>query len=112
MTRTPAPFSFQIRAALGCGAAALALLMAGCASTGSNSPATAPHPLQICNDKPVQFYLGHNTAPSTLEMIRQKSGSYMLRVLREGQPATMDYNQERLNVITNEAGKITALRCG
>mgnify|MGYP003582391372 CR=1 FL=1 len=35
-----------------------------------------------------------------------------LRVLREGQPATMEYNQERLNVITNDAGKITALRCG
>lgn len=57
-------------------------------------------------------YLGHNTVASTLETIRQKSGSYLLRVMREGQPATMDYNQERLNVITNDAGKITALRCG
>lgn len=114
-TSTPLP-SFT-RPLLGIAATMLALLMAGCASNGStasgSSAATPPaRQLQVCHAEPVQIYLGHNTVASTLETIRQKSGSYMLRVLREGQPATADYNQERLNVITNDAGKITALRCG
>ena len=121
---------------LGCAVAALALAVTGCATnepaptakpaspvigTGPAAPmppaapAVPPPPprmQQICNDKPVQLYIGHNTVPSTVEMIRKKAGAYMVRVLGENQPATMDYNQERLNIITNEAGKITALRCG
>ncbi|QOQ84714.1 MULTISPECIES: I78 family peptidase inhibitor [Comamonas] len=100
---------------LGMAAASMALLMAGCASNGMVAGGkTAPpaRQLQVCHAEPVQIYIGHNTVASTLETIRQKSGSYLLRVLREGQPATMEYNQERLNVITNDAGKITALRCG
>lgn len=106
-----------LRPLLGIAAASLAVLMAGCASNGLTSSgdrtrAPAARQLQVCHAEPVQIYLGHNTVASTLETIRQKSGSYLLRVMREGQPATMDYNQERLNVITNDAGKITALRCG
>lgn len=131
MTSLKAP-----RFLLGCAVAALALAVTGCA-TNEPAPATKPAspvigtgpavPMapaapavppppprmqQICNDKPVQLYIGHNTVPSTVEMIRKKAGAYMVRVLGENQPATMDYNQERLNIITNEAGKITALRCG
>lgn len=106
-----------LRPLLGIATASLAVLMAGCASNGPTSSgdrtrAPAARQLQVCHAEPVQIYLGHNTVASTLETIRQKSGSYLLRVMREGQPATMDYNQERLNVITNDAGKITALRCG
>ncbi|MDR3065961.1 MULTISPECIES: I78 family peptidase inhibitor [Comamonas] len=107
--------SIPPRARLGLAAATAALLMAGCASNGTATDGTRAPParqLQVCHAEPVQIYLGHNTVASTLETIRQKSGSYLLRVLREGQPATMEYNQERLNVITNDAGKITALRCG
>ncbi|MEG1735654.1 MAG: I78 family peptidase inhibitor [Comamonas sp.] len=108
------PFS---RLSLGTiGTLSLALLLSACAGTGGpvgNTAATpAPRPTQICNAQAVQSFIGHNTAASTLETARKKSGSYMVRVLRENQPATMEYNQERLNVITNEAGKIIALRCG
>ena len=96
-------------------AASMAVLMAGCASNGmvaGGTAAPAARQLQVCHAEPVQIYIGHNTVPSTVEMIRKKAGAYMVRVLGENQPATMDYNQERLNIITNEAGKITALRCG
>ena len=47
-----------------------------------------------------------------LETIRKKSGAYILRVLGNDQPATTDLDQERLNIMTNDAGRITALRCG
>ena len=122
-----------------CSAAALALLLAGCATTDSDprpakpggtfttgsavittnpvAPAQTyqpppPRRLQVCDAKPVQFYIGHNTVPSTLETIRKKSGAYILRVLGNDQPATTDLDQERLNIMTNDAGRITALRCG
>lgn len=75
-------------------------------------PAPAPHRFQVCDAKPVQFYIGHNTVPSTLQTLRKKSGAYSIRILEGNQPATADFDQERLNIITNEAGKITALRCG
>lgn len=106
------------RLSLGLGMAGLTLLLSACATNGSSvsGPAAgaspAPRPTQICNAQSVQSFIGHNTAASTLEAARKKSGSYMVRVLRENQPATMEYDQERLNIITNEAGKITALRCG
>ena len=112
--RTPT-LHISTRPLLGMAAACMAVLMAGCASNGTVAGGSAASParqLQVCHAEPVQIYIGHNTVASTLETIRQKSGSYLLRVLREGQPATMEYNQERLNVITNDAGKITALRCG
>ena len=114
-TRTFTMHAFH-RTLTGLATATLALLIAGCASNGSvpsaSTPAQPARQLQVCNAQPVQMFIGHNTVASTLENIRQKSGAYQLRVLRENQPATMDYNQERLNVITNEAGKIIALRCG
>ncbi|QXZ09605.1 hypothetical protein KUF54_16650 [Comamonas sp. Y33R10-2] len=100
-------------------ASVMALMMAGCASnslapSASSNGTSAPpvRQLQVCHVEPVKMFIGHNTVASTLENIRQKSGSYMVRVLRENQPATTDFNQERLNVITNAEGKITALRCG
>ena len=120
-----------------CSAAALTLLLAGCATTDSGTspgrpatpsgtlttgsavitpaptqPAASIRQTQTCNAKPVQLYIGHNTVPSTLEMIRKKAGAYSVRVLAENQPSTMEFDQERLNVIANDAGKITALRCG
>ena len=118
MTRHTFTMPASHRPLIGLAGVTLALLMAGCASNGtapsgsSNFPAKPARQLQVCHAEPVQIYIGHNTVASTLETIRQKSGSYQLRVLRENQPATLDYNQERLNVITNDAGKITALRCG
>ena len=121
-----------------CSAAVLAFLLAGCATTDSSSrsgqpggtfttgnavitqkpvppvPAFQPPPrrLQVCDAKPVQFYIGHNTVPSTLQTLRKKSGAYSIRILEGNQPATTDLDEERLNVITNDAGRIIALRCG
>lgn len=116
-----APTSTRSASGLASTAAAtvMALMMAGCASNGSvpsassnGTPAPPARQLQVCHAEPVQMFIGHNTVASTLENIRKKSGSYMVRVLRENQPATADLNEERLNVITNAEGKITALRCG
>lgn len=105
------------RLALATGLAALAALAAGCSSldggpgTGRTTAPAARAP-QICNAQAAQSFVGKSNTASTLEAARKRSGSYMARVLREGQPATMEYNQERLNLIVNDAGQITAARCG
>ena len=114
MTRHTFTMHASHRTLIGLATGTLALLIAGCASNGTvpSAPAQPARQLQVCNAEQVQMFIGHNTVASTLENIRQKSGSYQLRVLRENQPATMEYNEERLNVITNDAGKIIALRCG
>ncbi|MBV2360004.1 hypothetical protein KUH32_09475 [Thalassococcus sp. CAU 1522] len=35
-----------------------------------------------------------------------------VRVIAPGQPVTMDYNAERLNVLVDSVGIVTELRCG
>jgi hypothetical protein len=35
-----------------------------------------------------------------------------VRVLKPGMAATMDFQQDRLNIDVNERGAITGLRCG
>lgn len=102
------------RAASGMALAALALLAAGCSNMGGfgRQASQPPRALQICNAQAAQSFVGKNNTVATLEAARKKSGSYVARVLGENQPSTMEYNQERLNLIVNSAGQITAARCG
>jgi hypothetical protein len=102
------------RLALGTALAALALLAAGCSGVGGfgGQASKPPRPLQICNAKAAQSFVGRSNTAATLEAARRKSGSYVARVLGENQPATTEYNQERLNLIVNSSGQITAARCG
>ena len=53
-----------------------------------------------------------DSSASVVEEARQRSGSYMARVLRPGQVVTMEFNAQRLNLDLNAAGVITGVRCG
>lgn len=105
--------------------AALALLgattlVAGCAgmgnpfdgSSGGGGAQPAPRPVQVCNAASAQSFVGKSNTSATLEAARKQSGAYMARVLREGQPTTMEFNQERLNLVVDGTGRIVAVRCG
>lgn len=102
------------RVALGTALAALTLLAAGCSNLGGfgGQASRPPRAQQICNAQAAQSFVGKSNTAATLEAARKKSGAYLARVLGENQPATMEYNQERLNLIVNSAGQITAARCG
>lgn len=99
---------------------ACAALAAGCANfsnplsgSASNAGATpAPRPVQVCQAQAVQSFVGKNNTASTMEAARKQAGAYMARVLGENQATTMEFDQERLNLIVNAAGRITAVRCG
>ena len=73
-----------------------------------------PPPLAgtACNAQGAQFAIGKTPGASVVEEARQRSGSYMARVLRPGQVVTMEFNAQRLNLDLNAAGVITGVRCG
>ena len=106
------PKSITARVALAC----LALL-AGCAAPGGALP-TGPNPMpppppgSVCNAQGAQFAIGKTPGTSVVEEARQRSGSYMTRVLRPGQVVTMEFNAQRLNLDLDAAGVIRAVRCG
>ncbi|MFN7135908.1 MAG: I78 family peptidase inhibitor [Thermomonas sp.] len=46
------------------------------------------------------------------EAARQAAGARTVRSLKPGQPMTMDYRGDRLNVLQDAAGKIDKISCG
>ena len=83
----------------------------GLPSTGT-SPMPPPPAASACNAQGAQFAIGKIPGASVVEEARQRSGSYMARVLRPGQVVTMEFNAQRLNLDLNTAGVITRVRCG
>ena len=104
---------------------ALAALISGCTAlqpsspskpiatpAGPTTPEGKPRNVQVCNAQAVQSLVGKPNTAQTLEAARKQSGAYMARVLGVNQPTTREYDQERLNLIVDDAGKIVAVRCG
>ena len=95
----------------------------GGSATGTPSvqvPATPPAPQWqtpgprggACNAAPAQSAIGQQSTGAVIEKARVASGAAMARVLRPNQPTTLEFNHERLNVVVDAAGRITAVRCG
>lgn len=100
-------------------AAAALALVSGCSSVG---PAATPAPPPIgagtapvggtCDAQAAQWALGRNGTAKVLEEARVRAGARMARVLHKGQPVTMEFDAQRLNLEVDGSGKITAARCG
>ena len=93
----------------------LGVLGACTAPGGPPSTGSSPMPPPAgtaCNAQGAQFAIGKTPGASVVEEARQRSGSYMARVLRPGQVVTMEFNAQRLNLDLNAAGVITGVRCG
>lgn len=90
--------------------------LAGCAATGvpaeGTSPMPPPPPGTACNADGARFAIGKAPGASVVEEARQRSGSYMARVLRPNQAVTMEFNAQRLNLELDAAGVIRRVRCG
>lgn len=100
--------------AAGMALAGLAVL-AGCAAPGTpstGSPMPPPPPGTACNAEGAQFAVGQRAAASMVEEARQRSGSYMARVLWPKQVVTMEFNAQRLNLDVDAAGVVQRVRCG
>jgi hypothetical protein len=90
--------------------AAIALSLAGCAS--SPPTAGAQPPSGVCNIEAARWAIGQGVNDEIVNRILRDTGSRDARVLRPGQMATMDYREDRVNVDVNDRGAITGLRCG
>lgn len=82
------------------------------APTPGSGTAPAGPPASVCNAQGAQFAVGKTAGASVVEEARQRSGSYMARVLRPGQMVTMEFNAQRLNLDVNAASVVTRVRCG
>ncbi|MDP1742533.1 MAG: I78 family peptidase inhibitor [Polaromonas sp.] len=92
-------------------------VLTACTTPGS-SPSTSTSPMppppagSACNAQGAQFAIGKAPGASVVEEARQRSGSYIARVLRPGQMVTMEFNAQRLNLDLDAAGVIRKVRCG
>ena len=66
----------------------------------------------VCDAAPAQRAIGKQSTASVMEKARVDSGAAMARVLRPNQPVTLEFNHERLNLVVDGTGRITAARCG
>lgn len=86
------------------------LLLAACASQPATPPvAEAP---AACNADAAQRYVGQPASEANVEAVRAATGSTLVRSLKPGQAATMDYRSERVNVLQDAAGNIERITCG
>ena len=86
---------------------------------GAQQPATPPPQWQTpgprggaCNAGPAQSAIGKQSTAAVIERARISSGAAMARVLHPNQPTTLEFNHERLNLVVDGSGRITAVRCG
>ena len=92
---------------------AAALLAAACAQPPAQAPAPPPPQAgRACDAAPAQFAVGHPQTAPLVEEVRQRSGSYIARVLRPNQAVTLEFSAERVNVVVDAENKVTAVRCG
>lgn len=99
-------------------AASATAVLAGCAmspSTGgsaSGGSTNAPRPMERCDATGAQWAVGKTNTEHNINEARKRSGSYMARVLRPGQPTTREFNAERLNLEVDNTGRIIKAFCG
>ena len=106
-----------------------AALLAGCAgmqsgagaggmggtggATGAAPASVGPGPRGgVCNAAPAQGAIGKQGTSSVIEKARVASGAAMARLLHPRQVVTLEFNAERLNLVVDGNGRITAVRCG
>ncbi len=95
-------------------ALAAALPLAACSSSDAPVESTPPPPEaeMTCKADAVQSYAGQTVTPDLGAAILKASGA---RTLRWGPPRsamTMDYRVDRVNVMYDDASKITQVTCG
>ena len=87
---------------------------------GMHQPATPPPPQWqtpgprggACDAGPAKSAIGKQSTAAVIEKARVSAGAAMARVLHPNQPTTLEFNHERLNLLVDGAGRITAVRCG
>ena len=90
-----------------------ALPLAACAGSAAPAGPTPPPPAaMVCSAEAGQGFVGQTATPQLGGAILNATGA---RTLRRGPPRsamTMDYRQDRVNLMYDDAYKITQISCG
>ena len=65
-----------------------------------------------CDDSQAQWAIGKKVTDADVEQARTDSGAGTARTLKPNQPVTLEFNANRLNLDVDDAGVVTAIRCG
>ena len=84
------------------------LAVAGCTTTMGAKP---PQPGAECDGAKAQAFVGRDGAAIS-EDARVAAGAKAVRVIGPDQAVTMDFRPDRLNLETDQAGKVLKARCG
>lgn len=70
-----------------------------------------PRPMQ-CQADPGQRFVGQAASDDVVEQAKAATGANTVRVLEPGMAATMDFRDDRLNLMLDEHGAIAKVTCG
>jgi uncharacterized lipoprotein len=76
------------------------------------APPTPPAAATACDDSQAQWAVGKKVTEAEVEQARKDSGAETARTLKPNQMVTMEFNGNRLNLDLDDAGTVTAIRCG
>lgn len=76
------------------------------------APPTPPAAAAACDDSQAQWAVGKKVTEAEVEQARKDSGAETARTLKPDQMVTMEFNAKRLNLDLDDAGAVTAVRCG
>ena len=76
------------------------------------APPAPPAVATACDDSQAQWAVGKKVTEAEVEPARKDSGADAVRTLKPTQAVTMEVNANRLTLDLDEAGAVTAIRCG
>ena len=88
---------------------ALGLTLMACAPM---PPQPSPPYTGQCDASKATWAVGKAATADVVERIRIETTSQVARVVRPGQPVTMDYSAARVNINVNERNAISSITCG
>ena len=98
-----------------------AALLAGCSTSESSSqpeegvassPASSVDGYARCDAAAVQFAVGKPASAALLDQAKVKAGAQTARVLGPHDMVTLEYRSDRLNLNTDDSGKVNRVNCG
>ena len=78
-------------------------------------PSAAPSPAApagACNADAAKYAIGRALDDALTAEVRTRAGAQRVRVVRPGQMVTMEFDEQRLTIEVDAAGKVVAARCG
>jgi hypothetical protein len=106
--------------------ALMAVAVAGCAEQQTPPPVRTSPPtmgsrpvgpggapqIDSCGLGSIGDLVGKPVTETTADDARKRSGARAVRVIRPGMMVTMDFRPDRLNIVVDDKGNVTNLRCG